>query len=185
MWGYNQPFGYRRRNNIIVFDSFNRPDNPDSLGIADTGQSWELIQGGVMGIIDNKAYGSDLTSYPRSVVETGVANCILNATIEPDCLITFRVQDAQNRLSLGISAETGYILNKVRNGGVVHIGSWGVGALIGDKVSILLVGSAIKVYVNNVLRISVIESEFITNTKHGIGGDSPSGRIDNFKVEAL
>src|SRR5436853_7315699 len=64
----------------IVSDTFTRADNAASLGVADTGQAWTSL-GGTWGISGNQAYCPTAALNPLAVVDSGKADCSVQATL--------------------------------------------------------------------------------------------------------
>lgn len=54
---------------VLASDDFNRPNSTTGLGVATTGQTWQQIGTGIVGIIDNRAYQA--TSYAFAVIDVG------------------------------------------------------------------------------------------------------------------
>ena len=70
---------------IIVFDDFNRADNPTSLGTANTGQTWSQFSGvsGSFSISSNAALWTWHVGDPgsRALIETGFVDAITTVTL--------------------------------------------------------------------------------------------------------
>lgn len=54
---------------VLASDDFNRANSATGLGVATTGQTWQQIGTGIVGIIDNSAYRA--TSYAFAVIDVG------------------------------------------------------------------------------------------------------------------
>lgn len=186
-------------NRMSVFDDFNRPDNPDFLGNAVTGQLWEV--GGVSGkfkIIANKAQRQNIVStnayYNMAYVESGLSDCVVTIDVTAWSLgsssiscLGFRMVDHLNMLF--ISTKSGVNILQVYK--CVN----GVFTLLLDTINmvggiavykIVLRGENIVVLRNGVEVININEPYNKTATKHGFGGKfGASTQVNNFSVEAL
>ena len=173
---------------IGVYDSFNRAD-ANTLGVADTGQSW-LVDGGTFGIVSNMARPLSLTnSFARAVIDSGLSNCIvsvkINMTEIADSRVLFRYIDSANHFFLH-AVGSSYILYRRVSGATTNIGSINLTNNTKDDIKIALNGNNIKVYINNTLIFNITDSTYLTATKHGIAVyNTLTARFDDFKVEVL
>lgn len=175
---------------VYVFDSFNRPDNPTSLGVADTGQTWTSFFS-TWGISNNAAIrvAGDAGAQVSVVVNSGVSDCSVSAvfkTITTESRLVFRVQDGQNLFQVKLSA-TSYALRRIVAGAVTQIGTFGTTPANGDVITARLNGAQIDILLNGVGIISVSDATFQTETKHGLASFSSgtNEEYDSFRVEAL
>lgn len=171
---------------IIVADTFNRADNANSLGNADTGQTWENLNG-AFGIASNKAISS--VSSSRSVINAMAANVLISCEIawNNNAGIIFHVTDDSNYILARIASGSFNIYRCVANSNI-SIGSYSFATVANRiyKVAISAKEDNIKVYLDDILIFNVTESFNQTATKCGlkVQGDTVS-TFDNFKVEAI
>lgn len=186
-------------NRVSVFDDFNRPNNPDFLGNAVTGQPWEV--GGVSGkfkILANKGQREKIVStnsyYNMAYVESGLSDCVVTIDVTAwsigsssvSCL-GFRMVDHRNMLYISSNPGTS-ILNVYKCvNGVFTLLLNTINVVGGNAVyKIVLRGENIVVLRNGVEVININESYNKTATKHGFGGKfGATTQVNNFSVEAL
>lgn len=182
--------GADKPNKTIVYDSFNRVDSASSLGVADTGQAWNVISG-TWGIDGGKAYCAVTESIIGSnnvVINTGISDGILTVKLPSVAKgaerVTFRWYDNLNRFALWVDTDK-YALYKYE-GVETLLGSYSVVPQNNDVIKIEANGSLIKVYLNDLKIFEVTESANIANTYWGFGTyNSILPRFDDFKVEAI
>lgn len=166
---------------ILVQDSFNRADNTTSLGVTDTGQTWENIIAG-FGILGNQAYTA--TQGDRvAVVNSGVSDGkvqITHAVYHQYSKVFWRFTDVSNcywieanliRKKVGVTTTTIATLSQT--------------IATGDTLRIELNGSSHTIYKNGVQVGAFTDSFNQAATKHGIGIYATAARLDNFLVESL
>lgn len=173
------------KSKLIVYDSFNRPDNSNSLGKTDTGQTWEVLSA-TWGIVNNQAYcPSPSASNDSFAVISTEADCAVEVTLALygiSMRVGFRVSDKNNGFILNCEVGKAHLYRR-NNGAFTSIGSYGLQWKSGDKVKIVLKGASIKVHVNDIEVLSVTDSFNINVKKHGLGNyDSSACRWDDFKV---
>lgn len=179
--------GADKPNKTIVYDSFNRVDSASSLGVADTGQAWNVI-GGTWGIDGGKAYCA-ATGSNNVVINAGISDGILTVKLPSVAKgaerVTFRWYNSANRLSLWVDTDK-YALYKNVSNEETLLGSYSVVPQNNDVIKIEANGSLIKVYLNDLKIFEVTESANIANTNWGFGThNSILPRFDDFKVEAI
>ena len=98
-----------------ITDSFNRADSTTGLGTTDTGQTWEQIGTGILGIIGGTAYR--VTSNASAVVDFGQADMMVSHKIitlgDYFCGHLARYVDANNCYALQGSGSGGVLSYKV------------------------------------------------------------------------
>jgi len=167
----------------IAYDDFDRSDGP--LGNAVTGQTWESPVPGIE-IAGGLAVNPKGTNNARSVVETGLSDCIITAKIavvKPGTRIAFRTSTASNFYSF--QTENGhYRLYKFVNWSATMIGNNSTHApnATNEILRVVLKGSSIKCYANDNLIFDVTDDFNVNATKHGIMINSPEARISEFLV---
>lgn len=180
---------------IYAKDSFNRADNANTLGLPEKGGAWTALSA-TWGIRDNMAYTSseNNSKWNAAVIDTGISsNIAISATfagtLNSNVGLAFRYMSAGNGLFLRCPASTGilYIDKLVDGAETVLAQLTGQVCVAGDNFKVELRGSNIKVYQNKVLKLSLSEVTYLTNTKHGIHtwGTSLNPSWNNFKVEAI
>lgn len=174
---------------IIVLDGFNRANNNTSLGVSETGQAWQVLQG-AWGIASNTAMSLTTTGFARVVIESGSSNCIISCTLSANydgaTRLIFRCTDANNEYVFNSSAGT-YVLGKRVNGTYSIRGTYLYTPVNGDIIKVVLTDSNIKVYLNNNILMFNVTDTFNQNaTKHGLCSyNSNLPRWDDYRVEAL
>lgn len=185
--------GTDKPNKTIVYDSFNRADNALTLGNADTGQAWTAVKG-TWGISGNLAAvivsNTEGTRANLALIESGICDGIIEVTVPGNQTVPkliFRHLDESNEWMLyNTSASNTYQLSKRVAGTLTQQADTGVLPVNGDIIKIMYKGSTIMVYINGVLRASVIDTDLMNDTKCGLGNTSGiSTRWDNFKLEAI
>lgn len=194
---------------IIVSDSFDRANDPTSLGTADTGQVWSQVRGsvGAVGIESNNALltwnSGELNG--RAVVETGFVDAITKATFVNPTSGTQNFATGMGLLFRYIDADYFWQLtyykfpgpaNRLRlqrtyAGSTFTASDTEITLSDGDTVSAAYCGSIFQVYVNDVLQDTYDDSSLPQNygTQCGIAIDKGTyfttltKRFDNFLVE--
>ncbi len=178
---------------VSVSDLFNRADSTTGLGLSTSGHTW-IETGGTFGILSNQAKEVVATSSPYAVIDSGISNATVAWTMavlpsaDRSTWHPMRFQDAANMIVVEASPAGGpyYIYKKVA-GIFTALGNGGATAN-GAEMRVVLNGTSIKLYVDNALTIDTTASEFLTNTKHGIGSSVSYGsgaRWDNFSINPL
>ena len=174
-----------------VTDSFDRANNASSLGTADSGQVWSSLVG-TWGISSNKAVVSNVASWGHAVLESGIADAVVQATLSPtDAAQTFisglalRIQDATNGLAFRIRPQFGLAsLIRLVNGSESTIRSVSYTRSASSVLRVNCTGTTIDCYVDDVLVIHATNvTDFPTATKHGLYCfASVPNTWDNFSV---
>jgi hypothetical protein len=174
------------KSNAIVSDSFNRADSTSSLGVAETGQTWEAISG-TWGIQSNAAYRVAGTNALVAINSGYADNIAISAKVTQNSgaeRIAFRISDANNYMYIQQSLTT-LRLYKYEAGVSSQLSSMTVDTLlVGDILKVVLTAGQIEVYRNDTKHITSAETFNNTSTKHGFVGTSTVG-FDDFKVEAV
>lgn len=184
----------------IASDSFTRADSATTMGSTPTGsKAWTAIDG-TWGIASNKAYMASAPSAGIGLVtvDAGVADCTLSAVVSttsgnPSCGLVFRATDVNNWYVAEIQVGAAYTPKIYRriSGTLTTIATGAsVTFAAGDTLSVVLSGSSITVKRNGTTIVSVTDSTYTTQTKHGLydyysppGSPSPT-RFDDFLVTA-
>ncbi|MBF4607544.1 fibronectin type III domain-containing protein [Curtobacterium sp. VKM Ac-1393] len=176
-----------------VTDSFNRADNPTTLGAAETGQAW-TPNATVWGIVSGSA--SMLSgSNGRVTVESGRANGTVQAkfaslsTGSNHGRLLFRGDSSVNywmvqlRVTGGVPGK--YQLYKSVNGTLTQVGSDSAAAgVAGDVVKVVMASDSVTVAVNGATVITATDSFNSTATQHGLAAVGNGPTFKNFSVTA-
>jgi len=167
-----------------VSDAYARADNPSVLGVADTGQTWEVLNG-TAGIIGGKAYFSSSGTQSYAVIDSTLHDCSISVTLDGTLSsgggITFRASDATHLWFTECDSGTSYLYRN-NGGGPVLIDTIGVSWSPGDVQTVQLRANTITVKKNGVDVYSRTDSTFATNTKHGIRDYGGAARFSSFSV---
>lgn len=190
------------KNPYIISDSFDRPDTKESLGVADTGQTWQTV--GTAGIIGGKAYNP---VPPNSTSVSFITDSALTTDHTAEITIStftgiarvyyaviFRGVDDSNFLRF--AADSGYgghfRVIRVSGGTTTVLATKQDGSVVpkeGDVMKIVCKGLSMKCYVNNNLLFDLTHQEAwgpvpANATKCGIymGNCDTTATIDNFRV---
>lgn len=175
-------------NTLLVYDSFDREDSAESLGTADTKQAWEAIAG-TWGISGGQAYRANASggSFDVACIDTGKADCVVSATfnfLHNANRLALRVTDANNMLMVFGDA-TSVRIQKYENGSLSQLKLMNYTTHPNDRISVVLYGATISVWVNGVF-LETVNSDFNkTATKHGLCRTASGGtdlKNDDFEV---
>ena len=175
------------KNKLIVLDKFDRADSTSSLGKADTGQSWQAISG-TWGISSNRAYvtadGTDMFAILDAGISDGEVSVLISGTVDYDARLSFRIADVNNWFIVDYGAGCFRLVRKL-NGAYTELASYTAIRPSQFEVKAVLDGQLIKIFIDGVQRMSVTDSNHQTVTKHGIGGEKSSARLDDFTVRSV
>lgn len=171
---------------VAVSDTFTRADSTTTLGNAETGPVWTVISS-TWGISGNKAYCTNTSGVRHVVLDSGKSNCEVSVDINPSTYagLVFRATDGNN-LYAAVIGTTALNLYKVALGATTTAGSYTFTPGSLHNVKAVLNGDNVDIYLDNIKRISTVDSFNNAATKHGLRsnlGDTTS-RFDNFKVVA-
>lgn len=188
---------------ILLKDSFNRADIPNSLGAAETGQMW-VGNVGTWGVINNKAYSSSDINQDFVSVDLGVSNFSYGCVISFDTTsisiyrlmhIVFRTLDVNNHLLVEVF--NGFIrLYRCVSGSYTLLSQTPMTTTSNTDYALTIscTGNNIGVYVNGGLKINYTlsggDTSFSTYTKIGArmikaGAPTNPARLDNVIVEGI
>ena len=181
---------------LDVFDNFNR-DHAGALGTSTSGHAWTLVGAWV---IENPVTGNvpyDGQADPPAgannvaVIASGVSDGVVKGTFDTATAGTrliFRYTDIDNYLFVEARASDWRLATRINVPPVAEttVTTYNATPVNGDKVEVVLSGTSVQVYFNDVLRISSTITNFQTAASHGIGADGASaGKFDNFMVDGL
>jgi hypothetical protein len=167
-------------------DNFNRTDTTSGLGSpSDGGSAWVQLSG-TWGIIGTRAYESASAAEAVCYLETGASDATVQVTFATpgaNAGLAFRITDINNFLLFTVSNSTDtYYLYKKVAGSYSLLGTW-VATPGFAVVQASMIGSAIEIRVDGVLRIAVTETHNLSATKHGLrSSSSVASRYDDFSV---
>jgi hypothetical protein len=179
---------------LIVYDSFDRANNTTSLGIADTGQEWQILSGS-FGIWNNLAYRPIRTATSLAIIESGNSN--VEVEVEQIYLggfrnggLVFRASDESNFLHFRWTSEGNSLqIYKFENNVATLILQKSMPAYeynIPQNFKIIADGENIDCYVNGAREFSIAETFNQNATKHGIRMQSDGDmNWNNFAVRNL
>lgn len=173
---------------IIVFDNFDRADNPTSLGVADTGHVWS--GSGTWGIQNNNAKHFTGSGRQFIYVDSGVSDCAVSVIMadifNQSARFAFRATDNSNNYHV-LANGTQYNLSRNEAGVITNIGTIPLAPVDGDRIKVVLSGDTMTVFINDVQKLQVTGQTFnLTATKHGLGTfGTDTDTFDAFSVEVL
>lgn len=170
-----------------VIDAFNRADSMSGLGIADTGQTWQIVRGN-FGIYSNEAfaYSVDSMAVIECLASDGTASLTPTfVTLNDTASLVFRYTDSANYWFIGLDASSYIKLVKVVGGTWNTIFNQPSGFINGDVVSVELYGADIGITINGVNWTSYNDSFNVTGTKYGMMSLYESTTVDNFSMVPL
>jgi hypothetical protein len=171
----------------IVYDSFNRADSSTTLGVTDTGHSYQILSGSApkFGIEGNQAKKFTGAS-DYVVVDSGISDGYVEitfSTLATDQRLIFRATDLLNNIILTKNASNQYQLIKVVAGAATVLQTLSVTPANGDVIRATLNANNITMSVNGVSQTTISDSNFTTATKHGFGSKADlTAKWDNFIV---
>lgn len=170
-----------------VSDTFTRADSASSLGSADSGQAY-TVPTGTGGISSNKAYNVSATADFNAVVDAGVADCVIEVTLDTlggDPGLYYRSDGTAANWIRAVAAGTTLVVTKCVSS--VQTAILTVTSLTwnnGDILKVVVSGSVQAFYQNGTYRGTVTDSANASNTRHGIGAGTgnSSARWDNLTI---
>lgn len=149
-----------------ISDTFNRADSSSSPGTSSSGDTW-TVTGGVAGIQNNRLYR--VSGGPVAFFNTGDSDGQVSATltaIDAESGLHFRGNgtDYDSWFFRINAAGTAYQLDKYP----LSVVATGGTPVIGDKLRARFVGSTIQCYLNDVLLFSTTDTQYQSNTRHGV-----------------
>jgi endo-1,4-beta-xylanase len=139
-----------------------------------------------------RATSGTATSYSNALIDSGVSNYKLSATLaktkpentlERNAIMLFRVKDNSNFYYLMVNntntTDKKWVLTKRLNGVNTVMITSPFDAKDGDRVTIVANGNVIKLYVNDIFIDSITDGTFATEKKIGFRG---RGQLDNYST---
>jgi hypothetical protein len=171
---------------VLLQDSFTRANNASSLGSATIGGAWS-VSGGTWGIVDNQAYNPGT---PSTVAFLNASDADVTAQVKivigvSFTSLVFRYSDINNYWHFIRITGAGYYLQKIEGGGASNLFGPVGSEAHGDVLKVVLNGSSIKCYVNDVQVGGDQTSSFNASaTRYGFDCDHASTTLDDFIVWA-
>ncbi|MCK9930394.1 DUF6531 domain-containing protein [Frankia sp. Mgl5] len=168
--------------------SFTAPNSTTSLGLADTGESWQVLDG-TWGISNNDAYLISGSIWQRNAAVMPAAadgTIRFTAPVAQDGIgVAFRVQDIDNMWMLYVQPSTNSLVLAKRVGGsetqVTTVANACCSAT--DTYAVTTSGSLISILRNNQVVGSASDSAFSTVTRAGLYvASAGSGRIGSITM---
>lgn len=168
----------------VVKDLFDRADDALTIGTADTLQVW-TNESGVMGIIDNKAY--PVISNSHAVIDASVSDCSMSVVLSEltsDSMtprLFMRYQDNSNHIWIERRLTSMVIRTRVA-GTATFVAEFASDYIDGELITVTLIGDSISINQNACSVGTTTITDFLTETKFGIGAVSTEIKFDKFRV---
>lgn len=163
-------------------DSFNRSDRSLNGDAADVGGNWSALVG-TWNVISNQCGATVAGGLILLKLATGQADGVLRQTLAhlgtDGMALAARIIDSANCLWM---RQTGFSITLFRRtgGGNTSIGSAVCSETDGDTNKLVMTGSTLDCYLNDVLQFSVTETQGQTTTNQGVLGSDIDSRIDDW-----
>lgn len=166
-----------------ITDHYNRLDNASTAGSTETGQVYSVITSS-WGIDTNRLKMTAGTS-GRIHVDAGYANAVFRARVigvVSNQRLVFRAIDANNEWFFNSDTLAKRVANTVTSMAVLA-----APIVDGDTVMVICRGTKIRLFVNNVLKATVDDSDLSTATKFGFFSSSSAtlGYFDDLFIQKL
>ena len=170
---------------LLITDSFTRPNNVNSMGATETGQTWSSFVPQTWGILNNQAYPISPVWDNPVYIEAGRADNIAYQISVPvydaAMQILWRIVDNSNYFII-----EGNAIYKNDHGSWITIRSGtSLGIKSGSTIRIELRGSQHKILVDGVLKYTFTDAFHSTGTKFGISANNTKPRFDNLRIESI
>lgn len=186
---------------LPVTDDFNRMDNAASLGVATSGHTW-ATRAGTMGVNGNQAYApalgtTNLLQAAFATVDTGASDVTIEVTMPTARSaisfdgILFRYVDNNNFWLARYSWQNVRVQLDLMTGGsfLAAVNTAGISppqAHDGMVMKVVLSGTSIELFIDNVSYIATTSATSQTAVEHGIviGNivDTTMSRLENFSI---
>lgn len=166
------------------YDTFQRADNPASLGNATSGPAWTTLAG-TFGILGGQAYNpSGVLS--QATVDLGMSDCVVRWQIPTEGLgtaVLVRCTNVNNLFYIRVNGGA-YTLSKIVAGVFTQLISGGDSS-DGDQLLVRCEGSNITLYVNGIFAFTYSDSFNQTETHFGIRCQDVNTRFSSMAAQAL
>ena len=174
--------------NLSIYDDFDRENTTSGLGTASNGKEWDLslnVSGCGMKIDNNTAKGiSDKYHFATMTVES--SNYLVEATVTPESnkqlLILSRVAAADNYIAARLGTDGIITLLYKQNGANHEIVKTTEVYNSTVKLGLEVIGTACKVFVDDVQILEGVINLNTTNTVVGFSLQGSNAYIDDFRV---
>lgn len=183
---------------VNIVDNFNRADSTSSLGSTSTGSKAWTQHAGTWGIASNKAYVSNghagvtcLATVDSDVADGTISAVVSSTTGTATGGLIFRADGSGNQFVVEIYVDSAYT-PKIYKGvagsySVIATGS-STTVASGSVLSVTLSGGSIVVKDDGVTIVSVTDSSYNSNDRHGLyltasAGSSSTLRFDDFSIQ--
>jgi hypothetical protein len=181
---------YYRLNGDLASDSFTRPNNPTSLGVLPTGQTWQAFSG-EFGISANQAYISRAVFPSIAGVLTTSRNQVVSARITTGSAagafvgVVARMSDSKNYYFADFDGAGSWRLGKFVKGVYTNLGG-GSGFVTGDVIRLQVYGNVLTLQRNSTAVRLIVDTSLTTGSWAGITANGPvinsTSRWDEFSV---
>lgn len=181
-------FRILKNKQIVITDTFTRPNNPTSLGNTETGQTWEYFTG--VFAIENQRARQTSTSTNNGVACINCNNSNVDISVEfkydEYSSICFRVLDQVNHYRVRLSS-SGFALFRMVNGTATNLMSQNITPSVGQTYIMRVVakGNSLKCYLNETLLIDIADNYYMTQTRHGVFASNTKDTFDNVVIKLL
>jgi hypothetical protein len=157
---------------LIFTDSFNRASTSSSLGTAETGQPWQILNGSWR-INSNRAEAIG-SGNQNAVIDSGESDGSLKAKLKGNggnsAWLTFRASNAQNYFFAEVRSDQNSInLYRRQNDQNTPLGTAPISYVEGGEVKATFTGSSIEIFYNGASKLKAVDAFNQTATRHGIG----------------
>lgn len=163
-----------------TWDSFDRSDSAGGLGTPTAGTTW-TVEGGTLGIASNLAYAPGAANN-KSYINAGYADIDMSVDFSTfgSMNLYFRRVDNSNFWRARLTSSNQVVLEKIVSGSVSaqYIVIWTCTA--GDRLRVRAKKSAIQLFVNDAMALSIDSATHIGGSGHGIQITDTTGRMNNF-----
>lgn len=174
--------------NLSIYDDFNRENTTSGLGSAPNGKTWDLslnVTGCGMKIENNTAKGiSD--KYHFATMTTESSNYLIEATVTPESnkqlLILSRVAAVDNYIAARLGTDGIITLLYKQNGANHEIVKTTEVYNSTVKLGLEIIGTACKVFVDDVQILEGVINLNTTNTVVGFSLQGSNAYVDDFRV---
>lgn len=168
-------------------DTFNRADSTTNLGSTDGGvvQAWTQ-NSGTWGILTNRAYISAAANSIATIAGTADFNELrVDVPVwgSGDAWLVFRLSGTSNYLRFGGTVGAVATFEVFQGGITTRSDASSVILAAGDTLRVAATGGVIRMFVNDVMVLTVFENTHVTNTRVGMRTQSTVPRFDNFAFD--
>lgn len=167
------------------YDSFQRADNPASLGTSDSGVTWTTLAG-TFGILAGQAYNPS-GALSHATVDLGMSDCAVRWTLPTEqtaSAVLIRCTNVNNLYYLRVNGGA-YTLSKIVAGVFTQLVTGTLQSHSGDTLTVVCNGPKITWYVNGVLDTTWSDAFNQTETHFGVRCQDTNTRYSRMAAQAL